>query len=328
MTIRIAQLGTWHVHARHHVEDARGNPETEPVVVWDERPGAAAEFGAGLGLPVDDDLNRILARDDVDAVVVDTATTAHVPVIGAALRAGKHVFSEKVLATTGDDVRELVALAEEHGRVLGVSLPRLSDPAVRTAARLVAEGAIGDLTGSRFRYAHHGAVGTPWIPEHFFDPAQTGGGALIDLGAHPVYLALLFHGRVPDRVSATLQRVTGRAVEDNGALVMDFGDALAVAEVSMIGSFLGSSFELAGTAGSIASVPGGDGVVLRQGPTGPWVEQPSDAALPDPFEQWVARVLAGSSDAGHLATVVAVTDVLEAGYRSSAEGVVTPVRAA
>lgn len=325
MTIRIAQLGTWHVHARHHVEDARRHPATEPVVVWDDRPGAAAAFGSEVGLDADDDLARVLARADVDAVVVDTATTAHPAVIGAALAAGKHVFSEKVLATTGADVRDLVGRAAAAGRVLGVSLPRLSDPAVRTAARLVADGAIGRITGSRFRYAHHGAVGTPWIPEHFFDPAQTGGGALIDLGAHPVYLALLFHGRTPERVSATLQHVTGRAVEDNGALVMDFGDSISVAEVSMVGSHLGSSFELSGTEGSIASIPGGDGVLLKRGATGAWTEQAPQPAQPDPFVQWVDLVLAGSSDPAHLETVVAVTDVLEAGYRAASEGRATRV---
>lgn len=327
MTIRIAQLGTWHVHAKHHVEDARAHAATDPVVVWDARPGVAAEFGAALGLPSDDDLARVLARDDVDAVVVDTATTDHPEVIAAALEAGKHVFSEKVLATSGDDVRRLVDLARARDRVLGVSLPRLSDPAVVAARALVAAGAIGDLTWSRFRYAHHGAVGTPWIPEHFFDPAQTGGGALIDLGAHPVYLAMLLHDAVPTSVLARLQHVTGRAVEDNGVLVMDFTSALAVAEVSMVGSHLGYSFELSGTAGSISVGPQDERVLLRRGAQGEWLEQPVPPRGDDPFQQWVGRVLVGSSDEDHLATVIAVTDVLEAGYRSAGTAKVMPVRA-
>lgn len=327
MTIRIAQLGTWHVHAKHHVEDARAHVGTEPVVVWDARTGAAAEFGSAMELPADDDLARVLARDDVDAVVVDTATMDHLTVITAALEAGKHVFSEKVLATTGDEVRALVELAGRHDRVLGVSLPRLSDPAVLTAAALVWSGAIGELTGSRFRYAHHGAVGTPWIPEHFFDPAQTGGGALIDLGAHPVYLAMLLHGAPPVTVLATLQHVSGRAVEDNGVLVMNFPAALAVAEVSMVGSYFGYSFELSGTGGSIVVGPRDERVLMRQGPSGEWLEQPLVARGADPFTRWVANVESGASDDTHLATVVAVTDVLEAGYRSASRGVAVAVRA-
>lgn len=327
MTIRIAQLGTWHVHARHHVEDARANPATEPVVVWDPRPGAAETFGAELGLAAAGDLERVLDRDDVDAVVVDTATTEHPQVVGAALAAGKHVFCEKVLATTGDDVRALVELARDRDRVLGVSLPRLSDASVRTARRLIADGVIGTLTGSRFRYAHHGAVGVPWIPEQFFDPAQTGGGALIDLGAHPISLAMLLHDATPGSVSAILQRTTARAVEDNGVLVMDFGTGLAVAEVSMVGGFLGSSFELAGTAGTI--VAGADGrLLLRRGTVTAWEELPLDPPDPAPFAQWVDRVRAGTSDVAHLAMVVAVTDVIEAGYRAAATAGVARVRSA
>jgi len=317
VTIRIAQLGTWHVHAKHHVESARENPATEPVVVWDGRPGAARTFGDALNLPVDEDLARVLGRQDIDAVVVDTATMEHPEVIAAALSAGKHVFTEKVLATTGEHARRLVELARTHSRVLGVSLPRLLDPAVRAASALVAAGAIGEVTSSRFRYAHHGAVGVPWIPEHFFDPRQTGGGALIDLGAHPVYLAMLFHGATPSHVSATLQYVTGREVEDNGMLVMEFDGALSVAEISMVGSALGYSFELSGTAGSITVGPHDERLMMRRGPRGPW-EQQEVGDGGDAFNLWVDRLLMGSSDADHLATAVATTEVLEAGYRSAA----------
>src|SRR5690606_28503287 len=146
VTIRIAQLGTWHVHAKHHVEDARAHNATDPVVVSDSRPRRTAEFGAALDLAVDDDLARVLDRADIAAVVVDTATTEQPEVIAAALDAGKHVFSEKVLATTGDDARRLVDLARARDRVLGVSLPRLTDPAVLTARALVVGGAIGDVT--------------------------------------------------------------------------------------------------------------------------------------------------------------------------------------
>ncbi|BDZ46177.1 Gfo/Idh/MocA family protein [Naasia aerilata] len=174
MTIGVAQLGTWHVHAAHHVKAARSNAATNAAVVWDSRPGAARSFGEQHGLPSQEDLTAVLARDDVQAVVVDTATTEHFPVISAALRAGKHVFSEKVLAPTTREVDALIALADEHALVLGVSLQRLIEAPVRTVKRLIDEGRLGRVTGSRIRYAHHGAVGTPWIPEHFFSLAETG----------------------------------------------------------------------------------------------------------------------------------------------------------
>ena len=327
MTIRIAQLGTWHLHATHHVEAARTHPDTEVVAVWDRRPGEAAAFGERLDLPVADDLAELLARDDLDAVMIDTATTDHDEVIAQALEAGKHVFTEKVLATTTAVAERLAAHALVRGLALGVSLPRLAHPSTRTIRALVDAGELGELTGYRMRWAHHAAVGTPWIPDHFFSLAEAGGGALIDLGAHPVYVAMHLFGRTPVSVQASVGHVSGREVDDNAVLVMDFGGAFAVAEVSMVASYFGTSLEVVGTGGSVV-VEGLDGTPrVKRGADAEWTDAELAPAGDDPFTAWVARVHAGSSDPEHLRVAVDVTRVLEAGYRSAAEGVTVPLSA-
>ena len=321
MTLRLAQLGTWHLHAAHHVEAARANPQTDVVVVWDSRPGAAEEFGAAHELPFETDLATVLGRDDIDGVIVDTATTAHLDVITAALEAGKHVFSEKVLATSSDDAAALIALAAEWNLVLDVSFPMLASAPAQTIRRLIDDGAVGQVTGSRIRWAHHGAVGTPWIPKHFFSLADTGGGALIDLGAHPIYLSGLIHGSAPTSVVATTSYVTDREVEDNAVAVLSYASgAFSVAEMSMVSNFFGFSIEVTGTVGSIAVGPTDTRVLLRTGQAGEWIEQPLDAALADPFDQWVDAVVAGAPDPQHLITALDVTRVIEAGYESSRTG--------
>lgn len=327
MTLRLAQLGTWHLHATHHVEAARRNEKTDVVVVWDADADAGERFAIDHGLAYQANLDALLSRPDIGGVVVDTATSEHPAVIGAALRAGKHVFSEKVLAIATTDAAELIDLADAHGVVLAVSLPRLADASIRTVKRLVDEGAVGQLTGSRIRYAHHGAVGTPWIPEHFFNREQTGGGALIDLGAHPIYLAMLLHGAAPVSVSAQLSFVTSREVEDNAVAVLEFpGGAFGVAEMSMVASFFAYSLEITGTRGSIALGPAGDAVMLRQGQQGAWVEQQPSVALPDPFDHWVAAVVDGQVDPDHLDTALAVTRIIEAAYESAATGSTVPLQ--
>ena len=327
MTVRIAQLGTWHLHATHHVEAARAHPDTDVVAVWDRRPGEAAAFGARLGLPVADDLAELLARDDLDAVMVDTATTDHDEVIAAALEAGKHVFTEKVLAVTTEGAERLAALALDRGLALGVSLPRLAHPSTRTIRALVDAGDLGDLTGYRMRWAHHAAVGTPWIPDHFFSFAEAGGGALIDLGAHPVYVAMHLFGRPPVSVQASVGHVSGREVDDNAVLVLDFGGVFAVVEVSMVASYFGTTLEVVGTAGSVV-VEGLNGTPrVKRGADAEWTDAELAAAGDDPFTAWVARIHAGSSDPEHLRTAVDVTRVLEAGYRSAATGTAVPIPA-
>lgn len=327
MTVRIAQLGTWHLHATHHVEAARAHPDTDVVAVWDRRPGEAAAFGERLELPVADDLAELLARTDVDAVIIDTATTDHDEVIAAALEAGKHVFTEKVLAVTTEGAERLAALALDRGLALGVSLPRLAHPSTRTIRALVDAGDLGDLTGYRMRWAHHAAVGTPWIPDHFFSLAEAGGGALIDLGAHPVYVAMHLFGRAPVSVQASVGHVSGREVDDNAVLVMDFGGVFAVVEVSMVASYFGTTLEVVGTAGSVV-VEGLNGTPrVKRGADAEWTDAELAEAGDDPFTAWVARIHAGSSDPAHLRTAVDVTRVLEAGYRSAATGAVVPISA-
>jgi 1,5-anhydro-D-fructose reductase (1,5-anhydro-D-mannitol-forming) len=327
VSIRIAQLGTWHLHAAHHVEAARAHPDTEVVAVWDRRPGEATVFGERHGLPVADDLAELLARDDVDAVMVDTATTDHDAVIAAALKAGKHVFAEKLLAVTAEGAQRLAALALDRGLALGVSLPRLAHQSTRTIRALVDAGELGDLTGYRMRWAHHAAVGTPWIPDHFFVRAEAGGGALIDLGAHPVYVAMHLFGRVPVSVQASIGHVSGREVDDNAVLTMDFGGVFAVAEVSMVASYFGTTLEVVGTGGSVV-VEGLNGIPrVKRGADAEWVDAELAPAGDDPFTAWVARVQAGSADPEHLRTAVEVTRVLEAGYRAAAAGTTVPVLA-
>jgi predicted dehydrogenase len=166
-------------------------------------------------------------------------------------------------------------------------------------------------------------VGTPWIPEHFFRKAETGGGAVIDLGAHPFYLSMLVHGEAPATVTAQVGYVTGREIEDNAAALLGYaGGVLGVAEMSMVGNHMGYSLEVTGTEGSIAVGPADQRVLLRRGHGAEWEEQELSPALPDPFDQWVEWIVSGRQDPGHLPLVRDVTRSIEAAYRSAESGAV------
>jgi predicted dehydrogenase len=102
---------------------------------------AAAHPGARTG----GDFARLLARDDVDAVVLATPPSRHHTMALAALRAGKHVWVEKPLALTAPDGRELVEAARANDRILFVDETFLYDPLVREMKRLIEHGALGDV---------------------------------------------------------------------------------------------------------------------------------------------------------------------------------------
>ena len=93
--LRIAALSAWHVHAEEYAREAQSHPDTELVAVWDDDSDRGQTLADKLGVEFAPDLDQLLAREDLDGVTVTTATTAHSDVIGRAIAAGKHVFTEK-----------------------------------------------------------------------------------------------------------------------------------------------------------------------------------------------------------------------------------------
>ena len=156
--IRIAIVGYWHVHARDYAADAAANPDTEVVAVWDDDLARGRAGADSLGVPFEPDLGALLARADIDAVVVTTSTDQHRDVMVRAAQAGKHIYTEKVLAPTVAEAEEIVAAADAAGVRLFVSLPRLYAGYTAALAEIVDAGTLGQLVYGRVRLSHDGAV--------------------------------------------------------------------------------------------------------------------------------------------------------------------------
>jgi UDP-2-acetamido-3-amino-2,3-dideoxy-glucuronate N-acetyltransferase len=107
--------------------------------------GLAKLADAHPGARPTSDYAAMLAREDLDAVVLATPPSRHHAMALAALRAGKHVWVEKPLALTAADGRELVDAARDAGRILFVDETFLYDPLVREVKRLVDQGALGEV---------------------------------------------------------------------------------------------------------------------------------------------------------------------------------------
>jgi predicted dehydrogenase len=323
--VRIAILGFWHVHAKDFIRDARAEPGVELLAGWDPDPGFGREQANAFGLPFEPDLAALLARPDLDGVVVTTETTRHLPVISAALRAGKHVISEKVLAPTREEAAALVSLAAEQGRVLHVSLFRRAHGSTCAIRDLLAAGAVGIPTHARVRVAHDGSVRSEthpdgWLPARFYDAAASAGGATVDLGAHPLYLLHELLG-MPAEVSAVYGDMTGRGVDDHSIVTLRYRDgALATAETGFVSAGPFTSIEIDGTRGNIHLCPVEGTLRHRAEPGGSWhtVALPDDG--PIPFRQWLELLPGGTSDGEALRAAVALSALAEAAARSAAAG--------
>jgi len=91
------------------------------------------------------DYGELIASRDIDAIVVATPPTTHVQIALRALDAGKHVFVEKPLATSGADCEAMIAKAKEKGRVLMVGHTFLYTAAVNKIKELIKSGELGDI---------------------------------------------------------------------------------------------------------------------------------------------------------------------------------------
>ena len=84
-----------------------------------------------FGIPDIEDVDKLLARDDVDLVYIATPPFLHYPQALAALEAGKHVICEKPLAMTVEQADTLIAVARKNDRVLVANLMQRVQPALR-----------------------------------------------------------------------------------------------------------------------------------------------------------------------------------------------------
>ena len=171
-------------------------------------PGAHAERSS----------EHLLARPDVDVVIVATTNDALAPIAAAALRAGKHVLVEKPAGRTREEVEGLMAAAAESRRFVRVGFNHRYHPALRQARALVDAGAIGRLMMLRGRYGHGGRLG--YEREWRADPARAGGGELVDQGVHLIDLARWFLGEFATVEGFAATYFWRMPVDDNAFLML------------------------------------------------------------------------------------------------------------
>jgi 1,5-anhydro-D-fructose reductase (1,5-anhydro-D-mannitol-forming) len=323
--IRVAMISFWHVHARDYMRQALENPATEIVAAWDENPERGRAQATALGVRFYENLHELLAQPDIDAVIIDTPTNIHREVMVAAALAGKHIFTEKVVATTLHECNEILAAVEKTGVKLAVSLPRLYHGYTLALQQIVEQKLLGELTLVRIRLSHGGALPTSdspngWLPAHFYSLEQCGGGALIDLGCHPMYLARLFLG-LPESVSAYYGYVTGREVEDNAVAVLQYpkSGALGIVEAGFVNRFSPFTIEIHGTEGSLFYGTPESKLLIRSTVLGEegsrqWNDRTNSIPPDKPmaFQQWVTHIQEGTRASENIQMAVELTMLMEA----------------
>jgi predicted dehydrogenase len=197
-------------------------PDVRVVAVADLDPARARAQAAAFGVPLALEVASLLDHDDVDLVVDLTVPTAHAEINRRALTAGKAVYSEKPLATTAAEARELVELSERTGRPLGAAPDTFLGAGFQTALTALSEEAIGRPFAAVAHMVSRGPERWHHDPGFFYQP---GAGPLFDMGPYYVTALVALFGPVasvsaeggrlwPERVVATGPRAGQRLPVD------------------------------------------------------------------------------------------------------------------
>ena len=188
--LRIGIIGAGSVARRIHVPGLRLCPDVEIVAVADPDAAAAAQIEAPS---VHADYGELLARPDVDAVVIAVPNNRHHEIALAALAAGKHTLCEKPLAMNAAEAEQMLAAAERAGVVHMTAFTYGFTPSARYLGHLIQQGELGELRSVRAAYQ---MALSPHLLGWRSRRELAGSGVLGDIGSHLIHIVLELAGDV------------------------------------------------------------------------------------------------------------------------------------
>jgi len=197
------------VIARHYVEHASAFASFGVVACADAAADVAQAFGAAHGLKALE-VDALLADPDIDIVLNLTPPAVHATVVRAALDAGKHVYTEKPLATDPADASQLLVHAERRGLRIGCAPDIFLGSEYQAARALIDDGAIGTPLSVSASMLTGGIATWHPNPDIFYGP---GAGPLLDIGPYYFTAMAALIGPVRRVVGFATTRVTERAIE-------------------------------------------------------------------------------------------------------------------
>ncbi|MEP6637784.1 MAG: Gfo/Idh/MocA family oxidoreductase [Chloroflexota bacterium] len=335
MSVGFGLLGSGFMAHTYAESLAKHVPDGHLVAVAEgsRAPSLAVEYGVDAA----DGAAALLARDDVEAVLICTPHSTHRPLTVAAAAAGKHVYIEKPMAVTLADCDAMIAACHDAGVLLDVNHVTRHRASPVAAKGLIDDGSIGELRIVRIL----SSVLTYLTPEHGWAHRAGEGGAWLDMGVHMFDALRWFTGSEPDVIFARIQDFAGdpnqrrsglaELVMRNGVIVQ----LLISFEMPSPGLGSQSQWTFIGSEGIVESDSYGK---VRLGRGEEWqeiYEMPPFALNADVYspirlaafaeqtQQFAQAVQGGFAAAGsrfHGADGRAAVEIVEAGLRSSERG--------
>jgi predicted dehydrogenase len=238
----------------HHCKCYQSTQKIQLAAVVDIVPEKAQKVGEQYGVPWFTELKAVLKRKDIDFIDVCVPTGLHGDIIIAAVRAGKHVISEKPQDVTPQRCDQIIKAVRKSGRTYGgIFQHRFADDTRRAKAAIDA-GRLGRITFA--------LCNTPWWrAQEYYDSGDwrgtwklDGGGCLMNQAVHAIDLLVYLCGPIKAITAKTARLDHERIeVEDVAVATVEFESGALGAILGSTSSFPGSAVhhELCGTKGMI-----------------------------------------------------------------------------
>jgi predicted dehydrogenase len=280
------------------------------------------------GLLARPSLTALLEDISLDAVDICAPPAYHAELAATALRAGCHVLCEKPVAFTDSGAAALVACSRESRRLLYPAHNYGFSPMMRMLSDALAGGGIGSPMTVTFQIQRptHARGVDAFAPDWRRDPAQAGGGILLDHGTHCVYLAVRLFGQVPASVSCTAQWSDGdeaRGMDEAVDVRLNFPGGTCRIDLSWTSTIRSNLYQLSGPAGSVTIR---DGEAVLEGAAGLRTRTLTSPTGSSTHEEWFADMFAdfaatvqrpGRWD-GPRQEILSTARIINAAYRSAA----------
>ncbi len=278
--MKLAVLGFAHAHVGMYAEEIRPVAEVDVAWGWDHDAARGEARSRALGCEFQPDLDALLARDDLQGVIIGAETGRHADLAVAAAQAGKDILLQKPMALTLSDCDRIIAAVAASGVRFSLAWQMRCDPQNQWMREAVHSGLIGKVSLLRRRHGLGTHLWGEWFLNSWHVQPELNRGMWMDDAAHPADLLYWILGqptsvmaeidtlldpRVPDDTGVAIYRFAGGVmgvlecsficpaaaettfiVGDQGVIIQDYGDAVSCGTTPLPEGTRGLRYLLAG----------------------------------------------------------------------------------
>lgn len=255
---KLAIIGLDHDHVWGLLRDLAGEPNAELVAIADDHQPLVDQAKTKVPPTVKfySDSVKMLDEMKPDGVIVTTENDRHLEILRECAKRHIHYSTEKPMATTAADAREMEKLANQAGIKVMVNYWNAWVAPTHELYHRAHDNQLGPVERIIVQYGHQGPkeIGvSKYFADWLYDPVKNGGGAIMDFGCYGAEWAVWLKGR-PARVSAVTQKLKvdqHNAVDDDATIVLDYPDGTAIIEASWDWPYNMGQVQVFGSKGSL-----------------------------------------------------------------------------